>query len=238
MRPGARVDFGENLSGVFAGRQGDEAVLEMGLSDDELARWLEIHGHVPLPPYIRRPDEDSDRERYQTVFARKNGSCAAPTAGLHFTSKLLENLSNGGIRIFKVCLHVGPGTFRPLDGPSNAGAGLSPEYAEVSDEVYRGLLEVKANGGRVVAVGTTTTRALETAAVRGGAFAGPTDIFIQPGFKFGMVDALVTNFHLPRSSLLTLVCAFAGTDATLNAYEVAIRRGYRFYSYGDAMLVL
>ncbi|MBI3582002.1 MAG: tRNA preQ1(34) S-adenosylmethionine ribosyltransferase-isomerase QueA [Nitrospinae bacterium] len=239
LRPGARVDFGNDLSAVYAGRNGDEAELETSLFDEELAGWLEKHGRVPLPPYMQRPDDDSDKERYQTVFARKKGSCAAPTAGLHFTDKLLGDLSAGGVKIFKVCLHVGPGTFRPIDDASVAGgASLSPEHAEVSEEVYRGLLEVKSKGGRVVAVGTTTTRALETAAARGGGFSGFTDIFIRPGFKFAMVDALVTNFHLPRSSLLSLVCAFAGTDATLKAYEAAIREGYRFYSYGDAMLAL
>jgi S-adenosylmethionine:tRNA ribosyltransferase-isomerase len=238
LKPGSTVDFSNNLSAVFVGREGDSGILELSLGGEDLARWLEKHGHVPLPPYMERPDEEADKERYQTVFAQKNGSCAAPTAGLHFTKNLLDGLAAQGIRTFKICLHVGPGTFRPIDDAQLSGGSLSPEYAEVSDDIYRELLEVKKQGGRVVAVGTTATRALETAALKGGGFVGFTDIFIRPGYKFSMVDALVTNFHLPRSSLLALVCAFAGRERVLSAYELAIAEGYRFYSYGDAMLIV
>lgn len=238
LKPGLKVDFSNGLDAVFWGREGDFAILEPSMGGEELTAWLEKHGHVPLPPYMERPDEEADKERYQTVFASKNGSCAAPTAGLHFTKELLDGLMEGGIKIFKVCLHVGPGTFRPIDDSQLSGGALSPEYSEVDEDVYLSLMEVKGRGGRVVAVGTTATRALETAALKGGGFSGFTDMFIRPGHIFRMADGLVTNFHLPRSSLLALVCAFAGRERVLAAYEKAIAEGYRFYSYGDAMLVL
>jgi S-adenosylmethionine:tRNA ribosyltransferase-isomerase len=237
IRTGSTIVFQNGLTAVFKGREDGMGVLKFNLSGEGLSAWLEENGHVPLPPYIERADEKADKERYQTVFAAKNGSCAAPTAGLHFTAGLLEELEKRGVKNFKVCLHVGPGTFRPIEDLPPGGS-LSPEYAEVPEEVYKGLLEIKKNGGRVFTVGTTTTRALESAFLKGGGFSGPTDLFIKPGFKFGMADALVTNFHLPRSSLLALVCAFAGTDRAQAAYETAIKERYRFYSYGDAMLVI
>lgn len=237
IKTGSKIVFPNNLLAVFAGREDGMGWLEFNLHGAELAGWLEKNGHVPLPPYIERGDERSDKERYQTVFAARDGSCAAPTAGLHFTDKMLEEIRHNGLKICKICLHVGPGTFRPIEDIPPGGS-LSPEFAEVSDETYGELLAVKKNGGRVFAVGTTTTRALETAFLKGGGFSGMADIFIKPGFKFGMVDGLVTNFHLPRSSLLALVCAFGGAERVMSAYETAIREGYRFYSYGDAMLLI
>jgi S-adenosylmethionine:tRNA ribosyltransferase-isomerase len=237
LKAGDAVDFGNGLSATFAGRAGEMGLLSFNLSHSELGGWLEKHGHIPLPPYIDRPDESADRERYQTVFAAKNGSCAAPTAGLHFTPELLGRIRDKGTTVSTVCLHVGPGTFRPITGEDISGYKPDAEYADVPQTLYEKLAAVKAGGGRVIAVGTTTTRALETAGLRGGGFEGFTDIFIHPGFQFRMVDALVTNFHLPRSSLLALVCAFAGRENTLAAYEEAIRERYRFYSYGDAMLI-
>jgi S-adenosylmethionine:tRNA ribosyltransferase-isomerase len=238
LKTGTKVDFGDGLSGTCLGRREELGEFKLNKTGDELSSWLEKHGHVPLPPYIPRPDENADRERYQTVFAARNGSCAAPTAGLHFTEELIDALTARGVKIFKVCLHVGPGTFRPLEGDDVSQNKPSEEFAEVPNDVFNGLMQVKKNGGKVVAVGTTTARALETAMIHGGEFSGFTKLFILPGFDFRMVDAMVTNFHLPRSSLLALVCAFAGAEKVLSAYETAIKEGYRFYSYGDAMLIL
>lgn len=237
LKPGRVISFGHSLEGEFVRREGDMGVIQFNLKQDKLEAWMERHGRMPIPPYIKRPDEKLDRERYQTVYAKEKGSSAAPTAGLHFTPELLQNLKSAGVGIFKICLHVGPGTFRSVTVDDFSRHRLSAEYAEVPSNVYDKLLETKFSGGRVVAVGTTTTRALETSAMRGAGFAGKTDMFIHPGFKFRMVDALVTNFHLPRSSLLLLACAFAGRDKILRAYDEAVKRGYRFYSYGDAMFL-
>ncbi len=237
LKPGEAVDFGNGLSATFAGREGEMGLFSFNLAPEALAVWLESYGHIQLPPYITRADGHADRERYQTVFAAKNGSCAAPTAGLHFTPELFRRMAEKGVEVYKICLHVGPGTFRPFTGDDISGYRPDAEYAEVPQELYEKLEEAKARGGRVIAVGTTTTRALETAALRGGGYAGYTGLFIYPGFEFKMVDAIVTNFHLPRSSLLALVCAFAGREKTLAAYAEAIRLEYRFYSYGDAMFI-
>jgi len=237
LRDGDLIDFGRSLTARFEGRDGDMGLLRFSLSGESLITWMKQFGHVPLPPYINRPDEELDRERYQTLFARRDGSVAAPTSGLHFTQDVFTALVEKGVRIFNVCLHVGPGTFRPVTEDDVSLHKLDPEEADVPQEVYDALADVKSAGKRVVAVGTTVTRALETAAGRGGGFSGPTDLFIYPGYRFAMVDALVTNFHLPRSSLLMLVCAFAGRDRTLKAYREAVEMGYRFYSYGDAMFI-
>jgi S-adenosylmethionine:tRNA ribosyltransferase-isomerase len=207
----------------------------------DLAATLERLGHTPLPPYIRRPDRPGDRERYQTVYARESGSVAAPTAGLHFTTSLLERLAARGIDHAEIVLHVGPATFRPVQVEDVADHRLEAEPFRVPPEAAEAIGQARRRGGRVVAVGTTTVRALESAARDDGTVAageGATDLVIAPGSRFRAVDALVTNFHLPRSSLLLLVSAFAGRERVLGAYREAIRAGYRFYSYGDAMLIL
>ena len=208
--------------------------------------WLELLqnvGHVPLPPYIRRPEGDrrEDRERYQTVFAKVPGSAAAPTAGLHFTPGILDRLQRRGVAIVEVTLHVGLDTFRPVLVESLEEHEIHSEAYEVTEEAAEKLNETRAAGGRIVAVGTTTTRALETVVDEEGVFhprAGRTSLFILPGYKFAGVEAMLTNFHLPRSTLLAMVSAFAGRECVLGAYAEALKQNYRFYSYGDAMLVV
>jgi S-adenosylmethionine:tRNA ribosyltransferase-isomerase len=201
---------------------------------------LERHGHVPLPPYIRRADAPSDRERYQTVYAREAGSVAAPTAGLHFTRALLERLRERGIETAELVLHVGPGTFRPVEVEDVREHRVLPERYTIPDATAASVDRARAEGRRVVAVGTTATRALESALGPDGRLRpgdGETGLVIVPGFPFRAVNGLVTNFHLPRSSLLLLVSAFGGRERVLRAYTEAVRQGYRFYSYGDAMLL-
>ena len=199
-------------------------------------------GHVPLPPYIRRPDTAADRARYQTVYARARGSVAAPTAGLHFDEALLAALGQRGIARAAVTLHVGYGTFKPVKAERVEDHVVDAEPYDVSRDTAAAIAAARARGGRVVAVGTTTTRALEHAAAHGGvavpAGGGVADNYIHPGHRFAAVDALVTNFHLPKSSLLMLVAAFAGRDLIMAAYRDAVARGYHFYSYGDAMVIL
>lgn len=231
---GGRVSF----RGRNDGREGTFDVQD-GTVDD----LLERSGHVPLPPYIHREDAGADRERYQTVFARERGSVAAPTAGLHFDAPLLEALRTAGVRVAEVTLHVGPGTFQPLFEEEVEQNHLHAEPIEIDAETLREVALARREGRRVIAVGTTATRALETAARRGWLDEpwqdrrGETDLFLYPGAQFLAVDALITNFHLPRSSLLMLVCAFMGTGRALAHYRDAIARGYRFFSYGDAMLI-
>ena len=202
---------------------------------------LEKVGRVPLPPYIRAGEMDaSDRERYQTVYADAPGAVAAPTAGLHFSDDLLKRLSAAGIAIARVTLHVGLDTFRPMTAPTLAEHKMHSEWCQISPEAVAEIQRSKAAGGRTVAVGTTSVRVLESAARAGSLapFSGPTDLFIRPPYTFRAVDALLTNFHLPRTTLLVLVRAFGGDELIRRAYEEAIREEYRFYSYGDAMLVL
>lgn len=202
---------------------------------------LSRYGHVPLPPYIRREDDDDDRVRYQTVYARKTGSVAAPTAGLHFTERLLSEIEARGVEIARVVLHVGPGTFRPVDVEAPERHRLDREWYSVPPAAARTISEGRARGGSIWAVGTTTVRALESAARADRtvvAAEGWAELLILPGFSFRVVDRLITNFHLPRSTLLMLVAAFAGYDLTFAAYEAALERGYRFYSYGDAMVIV
>jgi S-adenosylmethionine:tRNA ribosyltransferase-isomerase len=244
LRPGQRVTVDEDLSVVIEtealGADGRRRVRLLSRRRD-IAGALERCGHVPLPPYIRRPDRPEDRARYQTVYAREPGSVAAPTAGLHFTPELLGRLEAQGVARAEVVLHVGPGTFRPVTAEDVRDHRLEAEPFLVPAETAAAVGEAKASGRRVVAVGTTTVRALEAAAAADGTVtAGPgrTDLVAIPGFRFRVADALVTNFHLPRSSLLLLVSAFAGRERVLAAYAEAVRAGYRFYSYGDAMLVV
>ena len=237
LKPGRAIEFGNSLTAEFVRRDGDAGIVRFSLKGGELRGWMERYGRMPLPPYIKREDEPLDRERYQTVFAKREGSCAAPTAGLHFTRALLDEIEAKGVKVFKITLHVGPGTFRPVTEQDVSNHKLGAEPADVSDDVYAKLMDIKSSSGRVIAVGSTATRALEAAAIKGGSFSGETSLLISPGFSFKMVDALVTNFHLPRSSLLLLVSALAGREKLLAAYEEAIRREYRFYSYGDAMFI-
>jgi len=203
--------------------------------------WLARTGHVPLPPYIERGDEPADRERYQTVYARDPGSVAAPTAGLHFTEATLAKCRAAGATIESVTLHVGPGTFRPVATEDPAAHVLDPEAYRVPPNTVAAIRAAQSAAGRVIAVGTTSVRALESWVRSGEAEDGAwrdTSLFIVPPFKFRVVDAMVTNFHLPRSSLLFLVSALAGREHILAAYDAAVREGYRFYSYGDAMLIV
>lgn len=205
-----------------------------------LAGILRDIGHMPLPPYIQRADELADQDRYQTVYAEREGAVAAPTAGLHFSEQLLVQLDEQGIRRAAVTLHVGAGTFQPVRADDIADHVMHAEYVEVDESVCAAVRATRARGGRVVAVGTTAVRSLETASDERGdinPFRGDTDIFIYPGYRFRSVDAMLTNFHLPESTLLMLVSAFAGREAIMAAYAEAIACGYRFFSYGDAMFI-
>ncbi|EHQ52129.1 S-adenosylmethionine:tRNA ribosyltransferase-isomerase [Ectothiorhodospira sp. PHS-1] len=218
------------------GREGDLFRLRF---TDPVLEVLERHGHMPLPPYIDRPDTQDDRRRYQTVFARSPGAVAAPTAGLHFDEALLERIRARGVETASVTLHVGAGTFQPVRVQDIREHVMHAEWVQVSARTCDQVAACKARGGRVVAVGTTSVRSLESAA-RGGAlapFEGDTRLFIVPGYDYRVVDALVTNFHLPESTLLMLVSAFAGRDQVLAAYRHAVRERYRFFSYGDAMFM-
>ncbi|UCF83119.1 MAG: tRNA preQ1(34) S-adenosylmethionine ribosyltransferase-isomerase QueA [Desulfobacteraceae bacterium] len=206
---------------------------------------LEEKGHVPLPPYIKRVQESQhsrlDRERYQTIFSKRKGAIAAPTAGLHFTRNLVEKLEVAGISLAHLTLHVGYGTFRPVRTRDIRRHYLGEEFFHIKPETAEAIERTKETGGRVVAVGTTVVRALETAVTPDGFILpgdGTTDLLVTPGFTFRVVDALITNFHLPKSSLLFLVSAFAGTEFIRKSYRLAVEKGYRFYSYGDAMLIL
>jgi len=235
-KPGSRLLLdGEGGAEVLA-RQ--DALFEL-VFDEPLLPLLERIGHMPLPPYMARTDEQSDRERYQTVYARHAGAVAAPTAGLHFDEALLASLHEKGVDTAFVTLHVGAGTFQPVRVERLEEHQMHSEWLCVGQEVVDAVAACRQRGGRVIAVGTTSVRSLETAA-RGGelrAFTGNTDIFLYPGQPIRVVDLLITNFHLPESTLIMLVSAFAGYPETLNAYAEAIAHGYRFYSYGDAMLI-
>jgi S-adenosylmethionine:tRNA ribosyltransferase-isomerase len=205
-----------------------------------MAEILQTLGHMPLPPYIQREDELSDRSRYQTVFAKKDGAVAAPTAGLHFSEALLAQCDAIGVRRATVTLHVGAGTFQPVRADDIEDHIMHREYVEVDEAVCDAVRETRLRGGSVIAIGTTAVRSLESASTEDGEiepFTGDTDIFIYPGYKFSSVDAMVTNFHLPESSLLMLVSAFAGRDNIMHAYQEAITASYRFFSYGDAMYI-
>jgi len=252
LRPGKRAQIGTQINLLNSDQSKSEIftmVEELNAEGHRRLRFsgtknifddLESLGEIPLPPYIERNElRAEDRERYQTVFARTPGAVAAPTAGLHFDAALLAALEARGVERAFLTLHVGAGTFAPVRAERVEDHELHAEWLSVSAELCATIERCRARGGRVVAVGTTTVRALETAA-RSGAlvpFAGESALFIYPGFRFRVVDALVTNFHLPESSLLMLVAAFAGRDATLAAYRHAVAERYRFFSYGDAMLV-
>ncbi|WOT06388.1 tRNA preQ1(34) S-adenosylmethionine ribosyltransferase-isomerase QueA [Shewanella youngdeokensis] len=219
-----------------------DALFELELqSDKTILEVLEEVGHMPLPPYIDRPDDDADKERYQTVYNQTPGAVAAPTAGLHFDDAMLACLKEKGVNTAFVTLHVGAGTFQPVRVDNILDHKMHSEWAEVSQDVVDLIADTKARGNRVIAVGTTSVRSLESAAKASAthleAFSGDTDIFIYPGYKFQVVDAMITNFHLPESTLIMLLSAFAGYDEVKNAYQHAIAQKYRFFSYGDAMFV-
>ncbi len=237
-KPGSLLLLEGGLEAEMVERQ-DSLFMLRFLGEEPVIRLLEQHGHMPLPPYITREDELDDRERYQTIYGEKKGAVAAPTAGLHFDEALFSALDAKGIEKAFVTLHVGAGTFQPVRVDKIEDHHMHSEYLEVSAEVVEAVARTKARGGKIVAVGTTSVRSLETAAKEGALkpYAGETDIFIYPGYQYQVVDALITNFHLPESTLLMLVSAFAGYDEIMNAYRVAIEEKYRFFSYGDAMLL-
>ena len=241
LRPGTALSFAEGrLRGLVAARAGDDQVC-VRFSDEEgkPADPTKV-GEIPLPPYIHREVVEEDGERYQTVYARDPGSVAAPTAGLHFTSKLLDDLAAAGVGVERLVLHVGPGTFAPVRVDDPSQHRLDAEHYALTPAAAERINRRRREGGRVVAVGTTVTRTLETCTSGSGELAGGsgwTELFIYPGYEFRAVDAMVTNFHLPRTSLLMLVAAFAGRERVLHAYAQAVEAGYRFYSYGDAMLI-
>jgi S-adenosylmethionine:tRNA ribosyltransferase-isomerase len=241
LKPGRRVEVAPDFSIEIIGSSSDGTRTVRLVGDTPPWDLLQRHGHVPLPPYIERADDEDDRERYQTVYARPVGSVAAPTAGLHFTRELLQRMRGLGVRVVELTLHVGIGTFRPVAAERIEGHELHAEHFEFPHGSAETLNEVRAAGGRVWAVGTTSCRVLETvcgADRRFRAGSGTTDLFLHPPYQFRGVDGLVTNFHLPRSSLLMLVSAFAGHRLTLAAYRHAVAAGYRFYSYGDAMVII
>jgi len=237
LRMGERIDLADDFSAEILGREGKQVRVRLLASDVPAA--IEAHGHMPLPPYIQRADAIADRERYQTVFATQPGAVAAPTAGLHLTEVLMQAMRAAGASFAHLTLHVGPGTFQPVQVERIEDHRMHSEAFEVPQATAALIRDARRQGRRVVAVGTTALRALEAAASGGGIAAGSgrTDIFIYPGYRFRVVDALLTNFHLPRSTLLMLVAAMIGRDRLRAAYAHAMAAGYRFYSYGDAMLV-
>lgn len=241
LRAGSELRFPDNARGEVVARHENGQVSIAFDAGVELSALLERHGEIPLPPYIRRPDGPLplDRTRYQTIFASHPGAIAAPTAGLHFTEELLGAVAARGASVAKVTLHVGPGTFLPVRSEDLRQHTMEPEWCDIPEATASLIARVKAKGGRVIAVGTTTTRALESSAQNGMVKAGArwADLFIWPGYEFRVIDALFTNFHLPGSTLLLLASALAGRETILGAYAEAIARRYRFYSYGDAMLI-
>jgi S-adenosylmethionine:tRNA ribosyltransferase-isomerase len=244
-KPGTVLLFEHGVSGVVQDLEEDGLVRIAFHGVRSLDSFLEAYGHMPLPPYIKRDGPSAlstlDRERYQTVFSRRRGAVAAPTAGLHFSESLIKDLDRAGVKVIPLTLHVGHGTFRPVRTQDIRQHRIGEEYYHIHSATAEEINRTKERGDRVIAVGTTVVRALETARDSGGfvqAGEGRTGLLITPGFEFRVLDGLITNFHLPRTSLLFLVAAFAGIENTHRAYAEAIQRGYRFYSYGDAMLIL
>jgi S-adenosylmethionine:tRNA ribosyltransferase-isomerase len=250
VHPGRKVRLGEVLvfgnNELFAEVTGREDYglrrVRLSASEGSVEQAIDRLGHIPLPPYLHRPEEPEDREHYQTVYARVRGSAAAPTAGLHFTPAVFEALHTRGIETCEITLHVGLGTFQPVRTPIIEGHAMHAERYHIAEAAAEAILRAQAEARRIIAIGTTTVRALEHVArlsngrVRAGS--GEADLFIYPGFHFQVVQGLLTNFHLPRSTLLMLVCAFAGCETVLRAYRHAVQQRYRFYSYGDCMLIL
>ena len=237
-KPGATLFLDGGIKAVMTGRRDELFELEFAGDDTALA-LLEQFGHIPLPPYIDRADEKDDKERYQTVFAKHKGAVAAPTAGLHFDDELMSSIKKQGVDIEYLTLHVGAGTFQPVRVDNILEHKMHAEYIDVSAALCEKINATQAKGGRIIAVGTTVVRAVESAAKTGELkpYQGDTDIFIYPGFKFQIIDAMITNFHLPKSTLMMLVSAFAGHKTIMHAYQQAVKEKYRFYSYGDAMFI-
>jgi len=248
-RPGRKLHIGDTImfaddlaSTVQSKNDGGEVELSFGLSGADLDNAIAVHGVMPLPPYIasKRPTDDRDADDYQTMFAARDGAVAAPTASLHFTPDLMRAVNGSGVKHEVVTLHVGAGTFLPVKADDTTQHTMHSEWGEVDPGVAQRLNSVRASGGRIIAIGTTALRLLESAADKTGklrSWSGTTDIFITPGYKFRAVDGLMTNFHLPRSTLFMLVCAFCGLDTMKAAYQHAIAKRYRFYSYGDSSLL-
>jgi S-adenosylmethionine:tRNA ribosyltransferase-isomerase len=244
-KPGALLTLEGHIKVNVLGRE--DALFHIQFEVDANAKQtifdlLEQYGHMPLPPYIDRPDEDADKERYQTVYNKKPGAVAAPTAGLHFDDAILEKLKDKGVNTAFVTLHVGAGTFQPVRAQNIEDHEMHAEYAEVTSDVVNLVKQTKATGKRVIAVGTTSVRSLESAAQNTPSgsietFLSDTNIFIYPGYQFKVVDCMLTNFHLPQSTLMMLISAFTSRDAVMNAYQEAIEQKYRFFSYGDAMFI-
>ena len=240
LRPGDTIRFADDFSAAVEARDGPEVCLAFDRSGAALAEALESHGAMPLPPYMRREADARDRHDYQTVYAREDGAVAAPTAGLHFTDDLLQAIDARGVERRFVTLHVGAGTFLPVTADDTADHAMHAEAGTIAPDVADAITRCRQGGGRIVAVGTTVVRLLESAARPDGtvrAFSGEVDLFIEPGYRFKVIDLMLTNFHLPRSTLFMLVCAFAGTEKMKVAYAEALAAGYRFYSYGDACLL-
>jgi len=250
IREGEEIIFGSGINAVLA----DKEKRILRFNKKNITRHLQKIGHIPLPPYIKRPDTLRDREDYQTVYAKQPGSVASPTAGLHFSKELIKKLKNHGHRFLELTLHINYGTFKPVESADIRAHQMHTEHYSINSTIWSVIARSPAFGGTtkqslnpIVAVGTTSCRVLETLAAKGDCplelkgtvpLTGTTDIFIYPGYKFQVVDALITNFHLPYSTLLMLVCAFGGYDLIMNAYKEAINKRYRFYSYGDAMLII
>jgi S-adenosylmethionine:tRNA ribosyltransferase-isomerase len=236
LRPDVPVQLISGVEARFIARHDDLFELELNV---DAAAFFQAHGEMPLPPYIERPVEPEDRERYQTVYAREFGAVAAPTAGLHFDAEILRRCAENGVQFAYLTLHVGAGTFQPLRGDDLENHRMHFERVHVSEQSCASVATTRERGGRVIAVGTTVVRSLESASQSGmlRPFHGQTDIFIKPGFAFKAIDALITNFHMPESTLLMLVCAFGDYDRVMAAYRHAVRERYRFFSYGDAMLI-
>ena len=233
IREGETIDFGKGISAVLENK--DKRIVRFNKKN--IIRHLKDVGHIPLPPYIKRPDTSRDREDYQTVYARQPGSVASPTAGLHFTQELINSLKALGHQFRELTLHINYGTFKPVECDDIRLHPMHTEYYSIKPSVYANICKAKESSKPLVAVGTTSCRVLESIA-HNKTYTGSTDIFIYPGYKFRMADALITNFHLPYSTLLMLVSAFGGYDLVMKAYKEAIKERYRFYSYGDAMLIL
>lgn len=242
FKPGREFSFGEGDLTAIADERGDDGMVWVAFSRQgaDFLAALERHGQVPLPPYIQRPDKrpsPEDAGRYQTIYARNPGAVAAPTAGLHFTPEVDAALGANGVAVAEVTLNVGPGTFRPIKEENLDNHRMHSEWFDIPEATREAMAQARARGGRVVAVGTTTVRALESSAAADGEPRGWTELFIRPGYRFRAIDGMVTNFHLPASSLLVMISALAGRERIMAAYRSAVEGGWRFYSYGDAMLV-
>ena len=235
IKPGLRITVANDFK-IEVIEHLEGGIFIVRLLGDDIPRLLDRYGKIPIPPYIKREEEDIDREYYQTIFAKEDGSVASPTASLHFSQELMERLTKRGILHTFITLHVSYGTFKPISSENIEKHRVDPEYVRITPEAVRAIKETKKRGNRVVCVGTTVVRSLETRPLK--PFEGWTDLYIKPGFRFQVTDAMITNFHLPRSSLLVLVSAFAGRELIMEAYRIAIKKQYRFYSYGDGMLIL